>query len=200
MMKRTIVVLGVLVAFLCATFGAYAVENATWGRIKATFSESPIKASGDLSSTQPQFLQRPYRVGKTTGDQVLYGEKLMTVADGGRIPLGDASTGRSAIKVRNNSLVEDGVISMGVPLYGDVMTIITDVTFGPHGTQFLKPTRVKLSYKTADVTGINEEDLVAWYWNEEAGVWEDIGGEVDLVKKQVIFYVDHFSRYGLAPR
>ena len=47
MMKRTIVVFGVLVAFLCATFGAYAVENNTWGKIKASFVEGPEKATGD---------------------------------------------------------------------------------------------------------------------------------------------------------
>ena len=46
-MKRTIVVFGVLVAFLCATFGAYAVENNTWGKVKASFVKGSEKAADD---------------------------------------------------------------------------------------------------------------------------------------------------------
>ena len=43
-MKRDMVVLGVLIAFLLTAFAIYAVDNATWGRIKATFGDdsSPV--------------------------------------------------------------------------------------------------------------------------------------------------------------
>ena len=47
-MKRILVVFGVLAVFLFATFGAQAVENNTWGRIKATFSED----NPDLAAIQ----------------------------------------------------------------------------------------------------------------------------------------------------
>ena len=52
MMKRTIVVFGVLVAFLFATSGAYAVENNTWGKIKASFVEAPEKATDEKATDE----------------------------------------------------------------------------------------------------------------------------------------------------
>ena len=47
-MKRILVVFGVVAVFLFATFAAQAVENNTWGRIKATFSED----NPDLAAIQ----------------------------------------------------------------------------------------------------------------------------------------------------
>ena len=73
-MRRTIVVFGVLVAFLCATFGAYAVENNTWGKIKASFVEAPEKATVEApekATDDPQLLpdsEEAPRVAKSAKD------------------------------------------------------------------------------------------------------------------------------------
>ncbi len=69
--------------------------------------------------------------------------------------------------------------------------------FSPHGTNFNLPVRVELSYKGADLTGVNEDNLEIRYYNEGTGQWEFIGNEVDTSKKVVIGYTDHFSRYAI---
>ena len=69
--------------------------------------------------------------------------------------------------------------------------------FSPHGTTFNLPVRVELSYKNADLTGVNEDNLEIRYYNEGTGQWEFIGNEVDTSKKVVIGYTDHFSRYAI---
>ncbi len=69
--------------------------------------------------------------------------------------------------------------------------------FSPHGTKFNLPVRVELSYKRADLTGVNEDNLEIRYYNETTGQWELIGNQVDKVKKVVIGYTDHFSRYAI---
>ena len=69
--------------------------------------------------------------------------------------------------------------------------------FSPHGIQFNVPVRMELSYKDADLTGINEDDLRIYYLNEDTGIWEVIGDTVDKTNKVVIGYTNHFSRYGV---
>jgi len=69
--------------------------------------------------------------------------------------------------------------------------------FSPHGLQFNVPVRMELSYKDADLTGINEDDLRIYYFNEATGIWEVIGKQVDKTNKVVIGYTNHFSRYGV---
>ena len=69
--------------------------------------------------------------------------------------------------------------------------------FSPHGLTFNVPVRMELSYKDADLTGVNEDDLKIFYYHEETGEWEIIGDEVDKTNKLVIGYTTHFSRYGV---
>jgi hypothetical protein len=69
--------------------------------------------------------------------------------------------------------------------------------FSPHGTQFNRPVTVWISYKDADLTGVNEEDLKIWYFNEDTGMWELIGDTVDTRNKMVGGILHHFSRYAI---
>ena len=207
------VLLGIGLIFVATMFFAGCSSE---GPTSFTSDESPAFTSDESldgssllpspSSTQPQFLRRPYPLAKPAAhdgedeESFFYAEKLIEADKGGELEVGNYKFGTSELDVPAGGLSEDKILSMKVPKYGDLISTISQATFGEHGTVFAKPATVKLSYKPADLTGINEEDLTAWYWNEATGEWEDIGGEVDLVKKQVIFYIDHFSRYGLAPR
>ncbi|MCA9735302.1 MAG: hypothetical protein H6696_15350 [Deferribacteres bacterium] len=71
------------------------------------------------------------------------------------------------------------------------------VEFSPHGTQFLKPVKIFVSYQDVDLGNISEDDLRLWYWNEEQNVWELIGDTVDKFNKTVNGELHHFSRYAL---
>lgn len=76
--------------------------------------------------------------------------------------------------------------------------VLSDLNFGPHGIQFNEPAEVELSYKMADLTGIDENSLKVFYFNETTQLWELIGGVVDTSKKKITVYLPHFSRYALS--
>lgn len=69
--------------------------------------------------------------------------------------------------------------------------------FTPEGTQFNEPVTVWISYKDADLTGVNEQDLKIWYFNESTGMWELIGDTVDTENQMVGGLLHHFSRYAI---
>ncbi len=71
------------------------------------------------------------------------------------------------------------------------------VTFSPDGTQFNQPVTVWISYKDANLGGINELDLKLWYFNDTTGMWELIGDTVDTANKMVGGLLNHFSRYAI---
>lgn len=74
-----------------------------------------------------------------------------------------------------------------------------DVEFGPDG-RFLTPITVRLSYKDADLTGIDIDNLtIAWY-DEANDEWIDIGGIVNKARQYVEVHTDHFTQYALAVR
>jgi hypothetical protein len=69
--------------------------------------------------------------------------------------------------------------------------------FSPHDTRFNRPVTVWMSYKDADLTGVNEEDLKIWYFNEDTRMWELIGDVVNTRNKMVGGLLHHFSRYAI---
>ena len=192
-MKRTIVVLGILAAFLLATFGAYAVENSTWGRIKATFSEPPSKASGDLSSSSVP----ASRLAKDTW--TWHAEKAIG-PEGGTL-----TTNLTRLIVPPGALDEPINLTLDVIAYAPVGlggAINRTYQFGPCETVFNQPVTLELSFHDADLQGTDPNVLYMSYYDETTGTWEDLGGTVDVAGHRVFFsgQLPHFSLYGLAPR
>ena len=194
-MKRSIVVLGVLVVFLFTTLGAYALENSTWGRIKATF-ESPSK-----TADHPQWLT--YETSSRLAKEVPGGWYKETVIGrrGGEIAVGHVEEIRVISRFPEGALTERTVISLFVPEEGAVMIGVGGeggIILGPH-LEFQKP--VKLVIKS---TSIEPPDgpVYLWYWDEDTEEWEE-EREVKVVVTQdgiLKLTVDlwHFSRYALA--
>ena len=123
--------------------------------------------------------------------------KKIKAKDGGTIDVGDRHYGKSKITFKKNDLPEDLTITFEWVSGGTFEGKLNPAEFGPHGLVFNSPVEVKLSYKKADLQGIEEEDLKIFYFNEETELWEFIGGEVDEKKKIVIGFLDHFSRYAI---
>lgn len=132
------------------------------------------------------------------GENIFYAHKFMQRTKGGGIKLGNGDTGESKIKINKHALPEDTDIKFEWAAGPAMEGVLSDLTFGPHGTQFIEPVKVELSYKMADLTGIDESTLQVFYFNEDTGLWELIGGEVDLSKKRITVYLPHFSRYALS--
>jgi hypothetical protein len=69
--------------------------------------------------------------------------------------------------------------------------------FSPHGLQFNSPVLLRLSYKDADLAGVNELGLKIYYFNDNLNEWEALPSIVNPVQKEVIAWLEHFSRYAL---
>jgi hypothetical protein len=111
---------------------------------------------------------------------------------GGQLVVGNPTRGYSKLIFPPNALSEDMTISLEFWIDD-----FFEGLFEPHGTYFNEPVRVELSYKNADLTGVNENGLQIYYYNETIGLWEHIGGEVDTANKIVVCYLEHFSRYAI---
>ncbi len=123
--------------------------------------------------------------------------KTIKAKKGGTIEVGDRSYGKSSIIFKKNDLPKDMTISFEWTTGGTFQGMLNGLEFGPHGLVFNSPVEVQLSYKKADLQGIDEETLKIFYYNEETELWELIGDEVDLKKKTVTGFLDHFSRYAI---
>ena len=131
-------------------------------------------------------------------DLVFYAEKLIKANTGGEIKVGNKELGESKIKFDKHALPEDLTIAFQWSAYGTFEGMLNNLVFGPHGTQFNKPVKVELSYKTADLQSVDEKKLKVFYFNEETGLWELVGGNVDTRGKKVTARLKHFSRYAVA--
>ncbi len=120
---------------------------------------------------------------------------LITVKDGGEITVGNGKHGESKIIFNHGDVSEDVLVTFSWESTGLLMG---GATFSPHGINFNNPVEVRLSYKDADLNGIDPANLAIWYYNEDLDVWELVPSTVDTSRKRVIGYLNHFSRYALS--
>lgn len=130
-------------------------------------------------------------------ENLFYAEQFMPAKKRDNIRLGNVYYGHSKVTFFRNSIPEDMTIQFQWLASSTFEGMLNNLEFGPHGTIFKVPVRVQLSYKRADLTGIDETELKVYYFNEDTDLWEFIGGEVDTENKIVIVYLDHFSRYAI---
>lgn len=119
-------------------------------------------------------------------------EVFIDAEQGGQLVVGNPIRGYSKLIFPPNAVSEDMTISLEFWIDD-----FFEGLFEPHGTNFDEPVRVELSYKNADLTGVDENGLQIYYYNESIGLWEHVGGEVDTANKIVVCYLEHFSRYAI---
>lgn len=124
-------------------------------------------------------------------DKPFLTEQYVAASAGGIVSVGDDVCGYSELVFLPGDLPADTTIVFG----WDSQGYITDL--GPHGIVFNGPVVIRLSYKDADLTGVNEDNLRIWYYDEQANEWELIGGTVNKNEKLVEGTVEHFSRYAI---
>ena len=162
----------------------------------ACSEQSPLQSSDNVTSTKraPGELNILKSKSGVSLNKLFVKEQLITVAAGGEIEVGDQEHGKSALEFKPGDVSQDVLVTFSWESAG---LLQGGAEFSPHGTTFNNPVQVKLSYKDADLTGINEQDIKIWYFNEIEGVWELIASDVNTEKKHVKGYLEHFSRYAI---
>ncbi|MBD3180508.1 MAG: hypothetical protein GF417_13545 [Candidatus Latescibacteria bacterium] len=118
----------------------------------------------------------------STAGSSMITEKMISAEDGGII-----DNGYFSLYFPPGALDEDTMISIEMPEYPSAM-----VRLEPHGIQFNKDVILSLEMDKTDAA----DSRVLWF-NEETGIWEDIGGYMDgsIVKAGL----QHFSQYASSP-
>lgn len=98
------------------------------------------------------------------------------------------------IIVPKNALKSDANMSIKI----DNTSFIT-VDCGPDGT-FNTPVTVFISYRDADMTGVNVSNLALAWYDTASGQWINLGGSVDSLLKFVSVLTNHFTEYTISTR
>jgi hypothetical protein len=117
----------------------------------------------------------------------LYADTVISAEHGGRLTLLDVT-----LEIPAGAVPNDTLFSITIP---DDEVFYNE--FGTDGLVFDKPVRVTMSYRDADLSGINESTIRIGWYNEKAGRWDDMTCDVDFVNKTVTAELNHFSAYGL---
>jgi len=121
-------------------------------------------------------------------------EKLITVKGGGKVEVGDKQHGVSSLDFKPGDVSADVLVTFNWESTG---LLEGGAQFSPHGIYFNNPVEIELSYKDADLTGIDEATLKIWYFNETTGLWELVAGDVHMDGKYIKGTIEHFSRYAI---
>jgi hypothetical protein len=172
-------------------------EQLTLGKVVQT-TAGPMRILQEQSYNATSLSKKGSGKGGGWKNRLYSTEKFIHAEEGGALIVGHPTkTGKSKIFFEPNDLPEDMTIRFEWRASSTLEGTLNSAEFGPHGLQFNKPVRVELSYKLADLTGVEEESLQVIYFNEKTQLWELVGGTVDTQKQVVVAYLDHFSRYAI---
>jgi hypothetical protein len=113
----------------------------------------------------------------------------MKKSDGGLI----AHCGHKIVFPKN-ALKSDGNMSISI----DRTSFIT-VDCGPDGT-FNSNVEVYISYRDADMTGVNTNNLTTAWYDTATSKWINLGGVVDAIAKIVKVLTNHFTQYTISTK
>ncbi|PKK84197.1 MAG: hypothetical protein CVT49_04310 [candidate division Zixibacteria bacterium HGW-Zixibacteria-1] len=149
-------------------------------------SQLPTANDEPVIADNPILLTRAASAAKILGDSA-YVETIISAQLGGVVSLIDVE-----LSFPPGSLNNDTLISIAIP---DLF--VFENHFGTDGLVFNMPVKVVMSYRDADLTGIDETSIkMAWY-NDSFDHWDIIDCEINFENKTVTAFVNHFSAYGL---
>jgi hypothetical protein len=134
----------------------------------------------------------------TSCDDLWHKKEYIKSKEGGLIEIGNFETGRSSLNFNQKALPADITVFMQRRKLGDCNSFPFVFEFGPEGTVFNNTVTVTLSYRTANLSGVPEDNLKIFYYNPIRNLWEFLESEVDKENKTVSAELGHFSRYAVA--
>ncbi len=149
-------------------------------------ADSPLDSG---SQTGSHLLTRAPRAtgGASLSPVNLYTEQVISSKQGGTLSLLDVT-----LTIPAGAVPNDTTFSIFIP---DDQVFYNE--FGTDGLVFKKPVSVTMSYRNANLSGVNEATIrLAWY-NPSTGAYIDVPCTVDTVNKTVTAELQHFSAYGL---
>jgi len=152
-------------------------------------SQSPLEPTLTAEPTQPQVLSRGAAfTGGAQGTPIpLYTEAVISGDNGGQLVLFDV-----VLDIPPGALPADTLYSIEIP---DINVFFNN--FGTNGLEFDEPVTVTMSYRGADLSGVDESTIRIGWWDEDNGVWVNMECQLDQANQTVIGELHHFSAYAL---
>lgn len=152
-------------------------------------SRSPLDQDPAVGS-EPTLLTRNVdrtSNGASASPVNLYTEAVISAETGGRLELLDV-----ILEIPPGAVPNDTTFSIFIP---DDAVFYNE--FGTDGLVFDVPVKVTMSYRGANLLGINESTIRIAYHNPETGEFEDVDCQLNLLNGTVTAELNHFSAYGL---
>ena len=150
-------------------------------------SKSPLGIEAE--KPEPKLLTRApmFTSGAQLSSATYEIEQIISAEEGGQLVLYDV-----ILDIPPGAVDNDTLFSITIP---DITVFYNE--FGTNGLVFNNPVTVIMSYREADMSGVNESTIrIAWF-NEDSGTFNDVECEIDFDNKTVTAELYHFSAYGL---
>jgi hypothetical protein len=149
-------------------------------------SENPLGAD---NSSEPRLLMRSANFLSTTGFEgdTYHADTVFVAKEGGVLQLLDVT-----LEVPPDAVANDTLFSIDIP---DIAVFYNE--FGTSGLVFQRPVKVTMSYRGADLSGVNESTIRIGWYNPRTGSFQNVDCEIDFANKTVTGYLNHFSAYAL---
>jgi len=150
-------------------------------------SKDILNSDSDLN--QPKLLSRApmFTSNGAFSPGTLTTSAKISAIQGGRLELYDV-----VLDIPPGALKNDTTYSINIP---DPTVFYNE--FGTDGLVFLKPVTVTMSYREADLSGVDESTIRIGYLNHNTGQYENVICTVNFEDKTVTGQLNHFSAYGL---
>jgi hypothetical protein len=176
--------------------------------LTACSGQSPIAPESD---NKLNFIELIPIGGKaTTLNKMIVVSDSVTYQNGGQLFLNFMVKGKDTVDVHAiinlvilpHSVNEDTELSLSLDeetLLGNV-----DVTFAPHGIEFMRPAILNIQARGLELSGIDPAIIDIYYDNPELGEWEKMPRKQVVVNEKngfinvVAAEIPHFSRYAVA--
>lgn len=125
------------------------------------------------------------------------------------VDIGEYLSGNYSLAVSKTDATEENsntalsFLPKGLNLVGTVFDLNMSINNDDNGNKVLDihnfngDSKVKLTIKLSDTTGVDTSKLVAYYFNTNTNNWEYIGGNYDKASNSFTFETTHFSRFAL---
>ncbi|MEK9136255.1 MAG: hypothetical protein AAB393_03965 [Bacteroidota bacterium] len=170
-------------------------------------SDSPVAPSNsEAVGQQPQFLKLPKNLSLA---RMVADTALITPERGGKLELdfnydyvNNGVTRNLDVKMTltfPNYAVTDTLVAM-MTVDDEVLRSNIDLTFGPHGSTFLRPALLDVDIRGIDLSGLGPNDRV-YLWYNDNGTWVRMDSQriiVDVSRgwlKCIDGELPHFSAY-----
>ena len=123
--------------------------------------------------------------------------QLIMSGTGGIVSVGDNASGFSYLEFDPGDINANSYPNGAQITFDWESSDLLSGDFGPHGIQFAHPVYLRLSYKDADLTGIDVNNLHIYWWNDSTEQYDYVTSSSNPDSQFVYAYINHFSRYAI---